>query len=80
MYIYIYVYLDVYTYHISTKPFLRYLWEPQEDCEAIAGVCAAAQSRGRRRDGSYGAVYPIWLVVWNMNFIFPYIGKKVPTD
>ena len=23
---------------------------------------------------------PIWLVVWNMNFIFPYIGNNNPTD
>ena len=25
-----------------------------------------------------GLQNPIWLVVWNMNFIFPYIGNKQP--
>ena len=68
----------VYTCHISTKPFLRYLREPQEDCEAIAGVCAVAQSRGRRRDGSIGMgqfvahkkmIFPLKMVIFPLKMV-----------
>ena len=47
IYVCMYVYLDVYTYHISTKPFLRYLWEPKR----IAKPSLVYALRRRAGDG-----------------------------
>ena len=34
------------------------------------------EASGKHGEGA--ASYKIWLVVWNMNFIFPYIGNNNP--
>ena len=47
-------------------------------CGLICGQCG---SSGLDRCQSTHNCYDIWLVVWNMNFNFPYLGNVIiPTD
>jgi len=46
------------------------------DC--CLGLLTDIKVTGRRAGNAY---YTTWLVVWNMNFIFPYLGNFIiPTD
>jgi len=52
-----------------------------EELEVLEGDRAVRFALGSQvRGGALGALGRAVLEVWNMNFIFPYIGKITPTD